>query len=177
MEVSNIESIRAQYQVVLDQIDDVVNDAKYKGVKLLNSSSDTLSVEFNADGTSSVTVTGFAADAESLGATDTSSNDFSSAGGVADTATIDNAITLLDSARDTLRTKAASFANSLSIITTREKFTTNMINTLNDGAATLVNADLNEEGANMLMLQTRQALGTTSLSISSQAAQSVLRLF
>ena len=46
-----------------------------------------------------------------------------------------------------------------------------------DGAANLVNADLNEEGANMLMLQTRQSLGTTSLSLASQAAQSVMRLF
>jgi hypothetical protein len=36
---------------------------------------------------------------------------------------------------------------------------------------------MNEEGANMLMLQTRQALGTTALSLSAQAAQSVLRLF
>ncbi len=52
-----------------------------------------------------------------------------------------------------------------------------MINTLEDGAAKLTEADLNEEGANMLMLQTRQALGTTSLSLASQAAQSVLRLF
>ena len=41
----------------------------------------------------------------------------------------------------------------------------------------LTDADLNEEGANMLMLQTRQALGTTSLSLASQAAQNVLRLF
>jgi flagellin len=36
---------------------------------------------------------------------------------------------------------------------------------------------MNQEGANMLMLQTRQSLGTASLSMSSQAAQSVLKLF
>jgi flagellin-like hook-associated protein FlgL len=52
-----------------------------------------------------------------------------------------------------------------------------MINTLNTGADKLTLADMNEEGANMLMLQTRQALGTTSLSLSSEAAQSVMRLF
>jgi flagellin len=52
-----------------------------------------------------------------------------------------------------------------------------MINTLEDGAANLVNADTNEEGANMLMLQTRQSLGTTSLSLASQSAQAVLNLF
>jgi len=65
----------------------------------------------------------------------------------------------------------------LSTISVRQDFTDKMINTLEDGAANLTNADLNEEGANMLMLQTRQALGTTSLSLASQAAQSVLRRF
>jgi flagellin-like hook-associated protein FlgL len=40
-----------------------------------------------------------------------------------------------------------------------------------------VNADLNEEGANMLALQTRQQLSVTALSLASQANQAVLRLF
>jgi flagellin-like hook-associated protein FlgL len=52
-----------------------------------------------------------------------------------------------------------------------------MINTLQTGADNLVLADMNEESANMLMLQTQQALGVSSLSISAQSAQSVLRLF
>ena len=68
-------------------------------------------------------------------------------------------------------------ANNLSIITAREEFTAMMMNELNEGAAKLTEADMNEEGANMLMLQTRQALGTTSLSLAGQAAQGVLRLF
>jgi flagellin-like hook-associated protein FlgL len=48
---------------------------------------------------------------------------------------------------------------------------------LTEGSDKLTLADMNEEGANMLMLQTRQALGVTALSLSAQAAQSVLRLF
>ena len=52
-----------------------------------------------------------------------------------------------------------------------------MVNTLNIGGDNLTLADMNEEGANMLMLQTRQNLSTTSLSLASQAAQAVLRLF
>ena len=87
------------------------------------------------------------------------------------------AIADLDAAKVELRTQSQSLSNALSTITTRQDFTQNMINTLEDGAAKLVNADMNEEGANMLMLQTRQALGTTSLSLASQAAQNVLRLF
>jgi flagellin-like hook-associated protein FlgL len=63
------------------------------------------------------------------------------------------------------------------VVQTRSDFTTGMINTLTTGANNLTAADMNEEGANMLMLQTRQTLSTTALSLSAQAAQSVLKLF
>jgi flagellin-like hook-associated protein FlgL len=59
----------------------------------------------------------------------------------------------------------------------RADFTTNLINTLKGGASDLVNADLNEESANLLSLQTRQQLGTISLSIAQRSEQSILRLF
>jgi flagellin-like hook-associated protein FlgL len=59
----------------------------------------------------------------------------------------------------------------------RQDFTKNMINLLQIGGDSLVLADSNEEGANMLALQTRQQLSTTALSLASQADQAVLRLF
>lgn len=77
----------------------------------------------------------------------------------------------------TLRTESSKLASNLAILSTRESFITDMNNVLTEGANKLTAADTNEEGANMLILQTRQQLGTTSLSIASQAAQSVLRLF
>ena len=52
-----------------------------------------------------------------------------------------------------------------------------MIATLKIGGDNLTLADMNEEGANMLMLQTRQALGIQSLCMASQSAQQVLQLF
>jgi flagellin-like hook-associated protein FlgL len=52
-----------------------------------------------------------------------------------------------------------------------------MINSLSAGAAVLVNADLNEESANLLSLQTRQQLGTISLAIAQRSEQSIFRLF
>ena len=93
------------------------------------------------------------------------------------TSAVQTSINNLETAMDTLRTKSKTLSNNLSIITARENFTSQMINTLGDGAAKLTEADMNEEGANMLMLQTRQALSTTSLNLASQVAQSVLRLF
>jgi flagellin-like hook-associated protein FlgL len=78
---------------------------------------------------------------------------------------------------NTLRDYASNFGNNYSIVQTREDFTTNLINVLEEGADKLTLADMNEESANMLALQTRQQLAINSLSLASQAAQSVLKLF
>ena len=52
-----------------------------------------------------------------------------------------------------------------------------IVNVLEEGSDKLVLADMNEESANMLALQTRQQLAINSLSLASQASQSVLKLF
>lgn len=69
------------------------------------------------------------------------------------------------------------FGSDLAVVQTRQDFTKSMINTLRSGADNLVLADSNEEGANLLSLQTRQQLSTTALSLATQADQNVLRLF
>ncbi len=176
---SAIGTLQSLYAQVLSQIDFIADDANYKGINLLEDTSVTHEVKFDETGDSKLSITGF--DAESEGATlsmmtfDT--NDWVGVGGTADKEQINSAISRMDDAVSALRSEASKLATNLSIITSRQDFTQNMMNTLKDGAASLVNADMNEEGANMLMLQTRQALGTTSLSLAAQAAQSVLRLF
>jgi len=177
---SDINTLMTQYHEVLKQIDKIADDSGYKGVNLLDSSNVTHKVNFDEVGDSSLTLTGF--DASATGATltlmsFTTTNQWVSAGGTADRLDINSGISRLDSATRALRTQSSKLANNLSIITARQDYTQSMINVLKDGAAGLTNADMNEEGANMLMLQTRQTLGTTSLSLASQAAQSVLRLF
>ena len=167
------QTLQTQFNSMLSQINNLSNDSGYKGVNLLNGTSDTLVVTFDAEGNNTLTLQGF--DAE----VGTSGLSISSAANWADD-TFGNAstvITHLETAKNTLRSETQKLSNNMSIITSRQEFTDKMINTLEDGAAALTNADMNEEGANMLMLQTRQALGTTSLSLASQAAQAVLRLF
>jgi len=83
----------------------------------------------------------------------------------------------LKTALTTLRSQAQSLSSNLSTVQIRQDFTKAMINTLNSGADSLTLADSNEEGANLLALQTRQQLSTTALSLASQADQNVLRLF
>ncbi|SPD74744.1 Flagellin domain protein [uncultured Desulfobacterium sp.] len=175
---ADIEALETQFNAIRSQIDDLADDSGYKGVNLLGGDDQTLSVFFDEDGTHSITLTGIdgSTGTDGLNITELSTDDWQT-DGIADSSAIDDSIAELDAARDTLRSAAKTFSNNMSTITIRQDFTANMINTLQDGAAKLTEADLNEEGANMLMLQTRQALGTTSLSLASQAAQSVMRLF
>lgn len=160
--------LETQYDEIRTQIDNLSSDSSYKGVNLL--ADDTLTVEFNEDGSNTITVTGFDATVDG-------DLDISAAGDFTSSAVLDAAVDELDAALNVLRTQAKTLSSNLSIITTRLEFTTNMISTLQTGADTLTLADMNEEGANMLMLQTRQSLGTTTLSLAAQAAQSILRLF
>ncbi len=161
-------ALATQFDDLLAQIDTLALDAGYQGTNLLDS--DVLTVNFNEDGTSSLTVTGFDASSSGLAIA------AAAASWVAD-ANIDAAVTDLDAAISTLRTNSSTLSSNLNVVTTREDFTTNMLKALTEGSDKLTLADMNEEGANMLMLQTRQALGVTALSLSAQAAQSVLRLF
>ena len=158
----------SQYQQIQTQITQMASDSGYRGTNLLTSG--TLSIQFGqVTGTSTLTVNGVNASNTGLGVT--------SAGTWTTTGQAQSDSALMDTALSTLRTNASTLASNLSIITTRQDFTNNMINTLQTGSDNLTLADMNQESANMLMLQTRQSLGTTALSLSSQAAQSVLKLF
>jgi flagellin len=97
--------------------------------------------------------------------------------GFASDAAIDTVLDNLTSAQNTLRSQASTFGTNLSIVENRQDFTNAMINTLEEGAGKLTLADTNEEGVNLLSLQTQQSLASTSLSLASQADQNVLRLF
>ena len=160
-----------QYNAVISQINTMASDSGYRGTNLLVGN--TLTVKFNEDGASSLSIEGFTATATGLTVGIASTWSDSTNG----TASINSALTQLSDATSALRVKASSLSSSLSIVQTRSDWADQMVNTLRAGAGALTDADMNEEGANMLMLQTRQSLGTTALSLSAQNAQSVLRLF
>ncbi len=157
----------SQFLQITSQITTLASDSGYRGTNLLTAA--TLTIEFAPTIGTNLNVTGTSTDAVSLGVTSTVGWD------TAGNAT--QAMANMENALVTLRNQSSALASNLSIITTRQDFTTSMINTLQTGADNLTLADMNEEGANMLALQTRQSLGTTALSLSSQAAQSVLKLF
>jgi flagellin len=160
--------LATQFDAIRTQITQLAGDSGFNGINLLNGSN--LTVNLNEAGTSSVTVTGVTDTAAGLSVA------------VAANAWVANAdITAaqvdLTTALGTLRSQSQSLGSSLSTVQIRQDFTKSMINTLKSGADNLTLADSNEEGANLLALQTRQQLSTTALSLAAQADRNVLRLF
>ena len=162
----SLDSLANDFNTLREQVDRLVVDAQYRGINLLNG--DDLTTFFNEDSTSVLTTEGVDFTANGLGLTVAA---FRSSEQIELTATQSR------SALEGVRAFGSSLANDLAIITSRRDFTENIINTLSAGADDLTVADQNEEGANLLALQTRQTLGVTSLSLASQSQQSVLRLF
>jgi len=174
MQTSDV-AIRAglatQYDAIRGQITQLAADAGFNGINLLDSTnSANLTVTLNENGSSSVTINAVDFSATGL-AINASANAWATNGDIA-TATGE-----LTAALSSLRSQAQAFGSNLSTVQVRQDFTKAMINTLQTGADSLTLADSNEEGANLLALQTRQQLSTTALSLASQASQAVLRLF
>lgn len=160
--------LEQDFNKIRDQIDALVSngDTGYRGTNLLNG--DDLQTVFNEDRTSTITTKGVTFTSEGLGIKEANFSNATNVEGV------------IDAVRDALtsvREFGSTLANDLSVIQTRQTFTTSLINTLKEGSDKLVNADQNEEGAKLLALQTRQSLGVTALSLASQSQQSILRLF
>jgi flagellin-like hook-associated protein FlgL len=161
-----LDQFAADFNTIREQINQLVVDANFRGVNLLNG--DDLVTFFNENNTSSLTTSGATFTADGLGLTEAAFRDSTS---------VELSATQARDALGTVRSFGSSLANSLAVIQTRRDFTEATINVLEAGADDLTVADQNEEGANLLALQTRQALGVTSLSLASQSQQSVLRLF
>ena len=157
-----------QFNEIMKQIDNLAKDSGYKGINLLQMN--TLTVIFNEDRSSQIEVKGV--DASSTGLK--LSNPVDSWQTDED---INKSITEAENAISELRIMASDYGNYYSIVQNRQDFTKNLINVLTEGADNLTLADMNEESANMLALQTRQQLAINSLSLASQAAQGVLQLF
>jgi len=163
--------LAAQFDAILSQIGTLSTDSGFNGINLLDSNnSANLTVTLNESGTSTVTIQAVDFSATGLNI-NTSGNSWATTGDI-QLASAD-----LTTALITLRSQAQAFGSNLSTVQIRQDFTKAMINTLQTGADNLTLADSNEEGANLLALQTRQQLSTTALSLASQASQAVLRLF
>jgi flagellin len=161
--------LASQFNALLTQLDQLVNDATFNGTNLLNSTSSQLIVYFNETNTTQLTIQGVNITSHGLGIS-------AATGNFSDATTINTAGSLLLTALSTLRTDASAFGGNATLIQTRQDFTSNLINSLQTASDNLVLADTNQEGADLQALQAQDQLGITSLGISGQLAQAILRI-
>ena len=177
--------LMAQFATLSENVSHLSNDATYQGLNLVNATTSILKVDFSNASNSYIEVTGRNIQASvlftaALGAAtavgqalvgaawSTISNSVSK---------FDNATSEIDKALTTLKSAAKSLGSNVALLQTRLDFTKTYANTLDEGSGKLTLADLNEEGANLVALQTRQQLGIQALQFSGQSEQAVLQLF
>src|SRR6266852_4341122 len=162
-------SLIAQYNEAVNQINTTAQDASFNGVNLLNG--DTLKLTFNETGKSTLSITGVSFNLAGLGLSNlTQGTDF------LDNSSANKALTALNSASSTLRSEASSLGSNLSVVQIRQDFNKNLINVLQTGSSNLTLADTNEEAANSQALSTRQSIAVSALALANQSQQSVLQL-
>ena len=164
--------LNAQYNALILQVDNLAADASYQGVNLVNGTGTTLTVYFSNTTTSVLTVASVG-----LGHASGTGLGIKTAATLSVAANRTCAINQLDSAIATLDSKAKTLGSNVALLQTRLDFSSNYANELQGGADKLVLADITEEGANLVALQTRQQLGISSLSFAGNSEQSILSLF
>jgi len=147
-----------QFDALKEQLNNLVRDTSYGGTNLIDAAPDSLTVEFNEDGSSAVTIDGQATDAATLGIV------------ITDVTTIDAALSQVRSTSETLGSDA-------SILSIREEFTETLVNNLEEGEAKLLETDLNEQAANALSLETRTQLSAAATKVTAQSERAILQLF
>jgi len=163
------DSLVAQYNNVLQQINTTASDSSFNGVNLLNG--DTLKLVFNETGTSTLNITGVTFNGAGLGLSSlTAGTNF------LDNNSANTVLSQLQNASTTLRGEASALGSNLSIVQIRQDFNKNLIDVLQTGASNLTLADSNEEAANSQALSTRQSIAVSALALANQSQQSVLQL-
>ena len=166
-----------QYNDLRTKIDDLAKDAGFNGINLLGG--DRLSVVFNektGKNQTKLDVQGTQLTSDNLGIVKAGNTQLAGTTNFQNDSDLEAATKSLTGALTSLKSLSSTFGANLSVVQTRQDFTKDMANVLTTGADSLVNADLNQEAASLLALQTRQQLSQQALALANQADQGVLRL-
>ena len=94
-----------------------------------------------------------------------------------DNTDIDDMISNVDGALASMSTAAATLGAAKSRVSIQKDFVGELMNAIDRGISTLVDADMTAESTRLQALQTQQQLGIQALSIANSAPQNVLALF
>jgi flagellin len=95
----------------------------------------------------------------------------------ADLQDLEQMITWVDTAITSMTASAADLGAVKQRVNLQQEFVNSLMDAINRGIGTLVDADMNEESTKLQALQVQQQLGVQSLSIANQNSQNILSLF
>lgn len=95
----------------------------------------------------------------------------------ADLQTLDNYIKDVDASISSMTSAAANIGSVKSRVTLQQDFVTALMDSIDKGVGSLVDADMNKESTRLQALQVQQQLGVQALSIANQSSQTILSLF
>ncbi|EGF90733.1 flagellin fljK [Asticcacaulis biprosthecium C19] len=171
LDTTSREALKADFDSIRGQITKTLSNSTFNGVNLVDGTNAEIGALANADGSSTITVTG--EDLSLGGAVVTLASDDSF-----DTATSANALlSTLDDSISNVSAALARLGTSSKALDNHMTFVGKLQDSITSGIGNLVDADLAKESAKLQALQTKQQLGVQALSIANQSTSTVLSLF
>ena len=172
LDTASREAYNTDFQSLLRQVSDVVNNASFDGANILNGSlGGNISFLANADATSFITLSN---QNMSLGGSIIS---ISAAASIFTLTSAQAVLTEINSSIKTVNQALGELGAQATEIQNHSTFVAKLSDVLNQGIGNLVDADMAKESAQLQALQAQQQLGVEALSIANSAPQIVLSLF
>lgn len=171
LDTASRQALNTNYQSLLSQISDLVQNASFDGANLLDGSTPSMSFMANGDASQFITVQGqdLALGGPLVQMSSTSSLNTATAA-QAVLSQVDSSITAVNNALSELGSQSNQ-------ITAHSTFISQLSDSMNTGIGNLVDADMAAESARLQALQVQQQLSVQSVQIANNMPQTILSLF
>jgi len=171
LDPTSLAADNTQFRSILTQITQIVTNSDFNGVNMIKTGGTNIMALATASGSQiTVLAQNLALGGANMGQVSANASIGTAALATAMVASVNTAITKVNSALGNLGNGATALQNQLT-------FVQDLQDTLDTGIGNLVNANLGKESAQLTALQTKQQLGIQALSIANQSSAALLSLF
>ncbi len=171
LDTASRKAMNADFAALRDQITNIVQNASFNGVNLVDGTTANIQALASSDGTKKITVSGQTLKLSGSIVTVTST------GSISTQAKASTMIGTINTSIQNVNSALAKLASGVKKFTIQAAFVSKLVDTLNAGIGNLVDADMAVESAKLQSLQVKQQLGVQALAIANAAPSITLSLF
>jgi len=171
LDTASRDALSEDFESLRDQVANILENATFNGVNLVDGTSSSLTALISADGASTITIAG--EDMSLSGSIVT----ISTTGSLSTASAASTMIDTINTSLENVNAALARLGSKSKQISIQNEFIGKLIDTLNGGIGNLVDADLAKESAMLQSLQVKQQLGVQALAIANSAPAIALSLF